>query len=607
MSKPGINNLSLKEILSDEQSLLTQARIRLLYYGMCLIFISLLALIVSVIFTQQYTLLGIAVSGLVTLVVIFKFLTWKANWEFVTHTLLALGTLMNWFDLLIVFQKVDIITIQVVLIIIVFSFYMLGQKWGMIYSAINLLPVLFFMFYAYTNVYNIGITAEHLDQSTIIVSVISNFIVMVFIHNHFYTAFQNNLLELKRNSEEQTKLNINLEKAIEKAEKSTQAKSEFLSTMSHEIRTPLNAVIGMSNLLMMSNPRADQKENLEILRFSASNLLAIVNDVLDFNKIESGKVVFENIRFDLTELMNNICGGQIIKANEKGLDFKLMIDEKLNHKTVIGDPTRIAQIIFNLVSNAIKFTTDGYVKVNLTCEEDHNNYMNVRFSVKDSGIGIHGDSLKAIFEPFTQESVTTTRQYGGTGLGLAIVKRLLELKGVQMQVNSKPGLGSEFWFYLNMPIAKSESAAAEPALAPKIQIDSDNQLKSLHILVAEDNMINTMLMKKFFSKWAIKASFAENGKIAVEMVQQGSFDVVLMDLQMPVMNGFEAATQIRKLEDKHRASIPIVALTASALTDIRERVFDAGMNDYLSKPFKPEELKEKVLTLVNQNKAVTPA
>lgn len=606
MSKPGINNLSLKEILSDEQSLLTQARIRLLYYGMCLIFISLLALIVSVIFTQQYTLLGIAVSGLVTLVVIFKFLTWKANWEFVTHTLLALGTLMNWFDLLIIFQKVDIITIQVVLIIIVFSFYMLGQKWGMIYSAINLLPVLFFMFYAYTNVYNIGITAEHLDQSTIIVSVISNFIVMVFIHNHFYTAFQNNLLELKRNSEEQTKLNINLEKAIEKAEKSTQAKSEFLSTMSHEIRTPLNAVIGMSNLLMMGNPRADQKENLEILRFSASNLLAIVNDVLDFNKIESGKVVFENIRFDLTELMNNICGGQIIKANEKGLDFKLMIDEKLNHKTVIGDPTRIAQIIFNLVSNAIKFTTDGYVKVNLTCEEDHNNYMNVRFSVKDSGIGIHGDSLKAIFEPFTQESVTTTRQYGGTGLGLAIVKRLLELKGVQMQVNSKPGLGSEFWFYLNMPIAKSESAAAEPALAPKIQIDSDNQLKSLHILVAEDNMINTMLMKKFFSKWAIKASFAENGKIAVEMVQQGNFDVVLMDLQMPVMNGFEAATQIRKLDDKHRASIPIVALTASALTDIRERVFDAGMNDYLSKPFKPEELKEKVLTLVNQNKAVTP-
>ena len=513
---------------------------------------------------------------------------------------------MNWFDLLIIFQKVDIITIHVVLIIIVFSFYMLGQKWGMIYSAINLLPVLFFMFYAYTNVYNIGITAEHLDQSTIIVSVISNFIVMVFIHNHFYTAFQNNLLELKRNSEEQTKLNINLEKAIEKAEKSTQAKSEFLSTMSHEIRTPLNAVIGMSNLLMMGNPRADQKENLEILRFSASNLLAIVNDVLDFNKIESGKVVFENIRFDLTELMNNICGGQIIKANEKGLDFKLMIDEKLNHKTVIGDPTRIAQIIFNLVSNAIKFTTDGYVKVNLTCEEDHNNYMNVRFSVKDSGIGIHGDSLKAIFEPFTQESVTTTRQYGGTGLGLAIVKRLLELKGVQMQVNSKPGLGSEFWFYLNMPIVKSESAAAEPALAPKVEIDSENQLKSLHILVAEDNMINTMLMKKFFSKWAIKASFAENGKIAVEMVQQGHFDVVLMDLQMPVMNGFEAATQIRELGDKHKASIPIVALTASALTDIRERVFDAGMNDYLSKPFKPEELKEKVLLLVNQNKAVTP-
>ena len=602
-NEAGFFNLSIWNILSDEQSMLTQARIRLLYYGLILAFVSVGGVLLSVFFMHQTTLVTIAEVVMVTIVTLFKYLTWKGDWKLVAHIVLALGTAVNLADAFIIFQKVDIISIQVVMMIIIFSFYMLGQNWGLLYSLANLLPIVLFMVFTYDNFYIINIRPEQLDQSTIIISVLANFIIMVYIHNHFYNAFLKNIIKLKKTSEEQGRLNLNLEVAIDKAEKSSHAKSEFLSTMSHEIRTPLNAVIGMSNLLIMGHPRPDQEENLEILKFSANNLLAIVNDVLDFNKIESGKVVFENIRFNLAELMHNICGGQIIKANEKGLVFKLKIDDALRYKVVIGDPTRITQIIFNLVSNAIKFTRQGYVEVKVNVIEDRHNQVVIRFAVKDTGIGIERDNLSAIFEPFTQESITTTRKYGGTGLGLAIVKRLLELRGVQMEVVSKPGQGSQFAFNMDLPVATGK--LEEPAIKPSTQEQPEYNLNHLHILVAEDNMVNTMLMKKFFSKWQVQSSFAENGERAVEMMQYGNFDIILMDLQMPVMNGFDAAMEIRKLPDAQKAGIPIIALTASALTDIREKVFSAGMNDYVSKPFKPDELKEKIISLVNR-KAHTP-
>ena len=594
----GFFNLSIKNILSDGQSMLTQARVRLLYYGLLIVAVAVGAILFSVWSLNQSALTNMAFGVLLIVVLLFKYLTWRGDWKSVSHALLVLGTLINLADAFIIFQKVDILSVQLVLMVIIFSFYMLGQSWGLLYSMINLVPVLLLMLYTYNNIYIINIRPESLDQSTIIMSVLANFVVIVYIHNHFYNAFLKNIIQLKKTSEEQSRLNEILEIAIDKAEKSSLAKSEFLSTMSHEIRTPLNAVIGMSDLLMMGNPRPDQEENLEILKFSASNLLAIVNDVLDFNKIESGKVIFENIRFNLAELMQNICGGQIIKANEKGLVFKLKIDDALRNKIVIGDPTRITQIIFNLVSNAIKFTKQGYVEVRVSCLEDRHNQVIIRFLVKDSGIGIERDNLNAIFEPFTQESITTTRKYGGTGLGLAIVKRLLELRGVQMEVMSKPGQGSEFSFNLDLPVATEKPA--ETMVQANISVDTGRELNNINILVAEDNLVNTMLMKKFFSKWQVKSSFAENGERAVEMMQYGNFDIVLMDLQMPVLNGFEAAVEIRKLADAQKASIPIIALTASALTDIREKVFNAGMNDYVSKPFKPEELKEKIITLVRR-------
>ncbi|MBS1532322.1 MAG: response regulator [Bacteroidetes bacterium] len=589
-------NFSIQKILTKDQTILNQARIRLLYYGLWLAIIGVLALVVDLYLGHQYLLASTTTVLLVSLMMLFKYLTFRPRWTIISHILLVLATMLNLSNVFITLQTVDIITAQVVLLIIIFSFYMLGQVSGMFYSLMNLIPVLMFLVLEYDSSYVISIKPLVLDQSTVIIAVCANFILIIFMHSHFYTAFIKSMVQLKATAEERGELNVELEKVIEKAEKSAQAKSEFLSIMSHEIRTPLNAVIGMGNLLMMGNPRPDQKDNLEILKFSANNLLALVNDVLDFNKIEAGKVVFENIKFNIPDLLQNVCGGQMLKAQEKELDFKVSIDPVLRDKIVIGDPTRLTQIIFNLVSNAIKFTNTGTVWVRVKCVEDRHNIVGVNFSVKDTGIGIEKQNLEAIFEPFIQESITTTRQYGGTGLGLAIVKRLLELQGLQMTVVSEPGKGSEFSFSMEFPVSTEHVIIHEEK--PDKPIGVSDGMGSLRVLIAEDNMVNVMLMKKLLSKWGVTPTVAENGERAIEMVQYGNFDIILMDLQMPILNGFDAATEIRKMRDPKKANIPIIALTASALFDIKERVFSSGMNDYVSKPFKPEELREKMLSLV---------
>ncbi|MGN6181483.1 MAG: ATP-binding protein [Mucilaginibacter sp.] len=594
--EPGFFNFSINKILSADQTSLDQARIRLLYYGLGIVFVGIAAILSNIFYQYQPILTSTAIVLLVATVLFFKWLTYRPDWRLISHGLLVLGTLVNLIDIFITLQSVNIIAVQMVILVIIFSFYMLGQKAGIVYSIINLVPVLAFLVIQYNDFYFVSfIKPEHVDQSTIIIAAFANFILLIYIHSHFYNAFYSNIQQLKRTSEDQTELNIQLNAAISKAEKSSQAKSEFLSIMSHEIRTPLNAVIGMSNLLQMSNPRLDQKENLDILKFSATNLLALVNDVLDFNKIESGKVVFENISLNLDDLMQNVCGGQKIKAEAKGLTFKLDVDTRLRNKILFGDPTRISQIIFNLVSNAIKFTKEGHIAVRATCVEDRHNIITVNFSVKDTGIGIEKDNLETIFEPFAQESISTTRQYGGTGLGLAIIKRLLELQGLKMNVASKLGVGSEFSFSMEFPVS---TEVVSPRVENAPALSANDQLSNMRVLIAEDNMVNVMLMKKLFAKWNIVPTIAENGERAIELVQYGNFDIILMDLQMPVMNGFDAATEIRKMPDPRKANIPIIALTASALFDIRERVFNSGMNDYVAKPFKPNELFEKMQHLV---------
>ena len=600
MTRSGISffNLSIKNILSDEDSILDQARIRLIYYGLILSLLGVLAVLPNVYSLHQITQFTFCWVLVITFIFLFKYFTYRPNWVLVSHALLIMGTSFVVCSVFILFQNVNIIVVQLVLLIILFSYYMLGAKWGTIYSLINLVPILVFLVYDDILFKIIPIRPETVDGYTMIVCVFFNFILIMFIQGHFYGAFLKNIAQLKEFGDQEKQLNDKLEKAIYRSEKSSEAQSNFLSTMSHEIRTPLNAVIGMSNLLMMESPRPDQKENLEILRFSAGNLLTLINDVLDFNKIESGKIAFENIKFNLHELMQNICGGQMIKATEKGLDFSLFSDEFVKTRYMIGDPTRLSQIIFNLISNAIKFTSRGSVQVSVICVQDRHNEATLKFSVKDTGIGIAHDKKVLIFEPFTQESITTTRQFGGTGLGLAIVKRLLELQGVSIGLNSEVGVGSEFYFTMDFPVSADKVVAEEPVRTVTPTERNDFAVSSIQVLIAEDNPVNVMLMKKLFSKWDITPVVAENGERVIELLQYGNFDIILMDLQMPVLDGFEASKIIRKMADPKKAATPIIALTASALFDIKDRVYEAGMNDYVSKPFKPTELMDKMLNLI---------
>lgn len=381
-------------------------------------------------------------------------------------------------------------------------------------------------------------------------------------------------------------------KAKVQAEQAAIAKSQFLSTMSHEIRTPMNAVIGFIHLLMQ-NPREDQRDYLKTLKFSAENLLVLINDILDFSKIEAGKIEFEEVDFSLRELISNIKHATVQKAQEKGIRLKLMIDDDMP-EAVVGDPVRLGQIITNLVSNGIKFTDRGRVTICATLVSTNELKTTVNFEVKDTGIGIPDDKREAIFESFTQASSDTTRKYGGTGLGLTITRRLLELQGSQIHLKSKEGEGSVFSF--DLTFGSSNRAISKSKINYRMFRES---LKGTRILIAEDNQINVVLAKEFLRQWEVESDVAENGAIALQLIKTNDYDLVLMDLQMPEMDGYETTEQVRKIE-KYK-DLPIIALTASAMLNIQDRAFIVGMNDYISKPFNPDELYSKIKQYCRHN------
>ena len=377
-------------------------------------------------------------------------------------------------------------------------------------------------------------------------------------------------------------------KTREEALSLSKAKEMFLSVMSHEIRTPLNAVIGMSHILMDDDPRESQKENLEILSFSAQNLLALINDILDYTKIETGNMALENSNVNLKELVSHTLNSLQFKTEEKELVLKSEIDHRIP-EFVIGDNTRLYQILINLLGNSVKFTEKGEVKLKLDLLEENANSVRVRFEVSDTGIGIANDKKDYIFNAYTQASSDTTRKYGGTGLGLAITKRLLELHHSEIHLESELGSGSVFSFIIEFK-RSTHSAMKADTQTPFHELSGS-------ILVVDDNEINRMLASKVLSKWGLKVSFAENGQIALDKVQQEHYDLILMDLHMPVMDGMEASKAIRQLGG-HHIKVPIVALTASLFSQELETITECGMDGYVIKPFIPNELYSKVRSLL---------
>jgi signal transduction histidine kinase/CheY-like chemotaxis protein len=379
-----------------------------------------------------------------------------------------------------------------------------------------------------------------------------------------------------------------LKKSAFDAEQGLKAKSEFLSTMSHEIRTPLNAVIGMTHLLLGNGPRKDQEENLDVLLFSANNLLTIVNDILDYSKIELGKISLEKIPMDLASIAKNLVLGLKELAVEKRVDLQLDIDEKLDKK-LLGDPTRTGQVINNLLHNAVKFTHKGWVRLSIEVKETTADTMKITISIQDTGIGISKDKQDVIFERFTQADSSTSRSYGGTGLGLAICKKLLELQGSRLELESETGKGSCFSFTQTFAI-NTETQRNETERVYKSE-NNANLLTGVSILLVEDNPFNVMVAQTILERSGTIIDVAANGAEALMKFEMNDYDMVLMDLHMPVMDGYEATGILRN----NGHTLPIIALTASTRNEVEKEIYAAGLTDVVVKPFNPDELFRVIL------------
>lgn len=372
--------------------------------------------------------------------------------------------------------------------------------------------------------------------------------------------------------------------AKEQALQLSEAKEMFLSVMSHEIRTPLNAVIGMSHLLLENDPKPSQVEDLNILKFSGENLLNIINDILDFTKIETGNLKLEQVPFSLRSLANDIVNSLQVNAKKNNNKIQLNIDERIPGQ-ITGDKTRMYQILMNLLGNAIKFTDHGVVELHILLEESRDQQVVLQFKVKDNGIGIPEDKQSYIFESFTQAKTDISRKYGGTGLGLAITKKLLKLYNSEIQVYSVEGEGTTFTFSIAFDKASQDSQS--PGMA-----NQNDAFIGKKVLVVDDNEINILIATRILSKWGVEVEVASNGHEAIDKVMSNTFDLILMDIRMPGIDGYETTSIIRELDGDYYKSVPIFALTASSLHEENSMFEACGMNGHLMKPFNPDDIKK---------------
>lgn len=389
----------------------------------------------------------------------------------------------------------------------------------------------------------------------------------------------------------QKQIEAELKRAKAETEASARAKETFLANMSHEIRTPMNGIIGIGKLLAKTSLDKQQRYYLDIVQNAASNLMIIINDLLDFSKIESGKIVLEHIGFSMKEKVEHIRQMLGYRAEEKGLSFICECDEEVS-PILIGDPFRLDQVFMNLLSNALKFTEHG--SVSLTCElkESTNEYQVIRFSVSDTGIGISQEFLTQLFDKFTQEDESISRKFGGTGLGMSITRQLIELMGGSIEIDSKKDAGTTMSFTLKMDIGSPQDLPVEETITLDTKI-----LRGKRILLVEDNATNRILAHNILSQYGAEVTEADDGSVAVERMKLRSFDLVLMDMQMPVMNGLEATRYIRAHIDSR---VPVVALTASAFKKEEESCLAAGMNDFITKPLDEERLVQRIAHWLGQ-------
>ncbi|WP_439489019.1 ATP-binding protein [Algoriphagus sp.] len=384
----------------------------------------------------------------------------------------------------------------------------------------------------------------------------------------------------------QKEFEASLDESRKAAERTNQIKSDFLSMISHELRTPLNAISGSTYTLLNDHPQVHQKPELDTINFAVDNLIIMINDLLDFQKIEAGKLTIEKSPLQLRSFVGQLLKGLSFHARDSNNKLEASLSDGLDI-TVLGDKTRLSQILNNLITNALKFTKEGEVKVAVNLLEKSNGRVRVHFEVSDNGIGIAPEHQEKIFRDFDQIRPTFSSKYGGTGLGLSITRKLLSLMGGNIELESTLNIGSRFFFDLEFEVVENqESNSGNDA-------GYSDTVLPLNLLMAEDNDVNALVLGKIISKWGFTFERAKNGVEAIAAAKQSSFDCILMDIQMPEMNGFDATLAIKQVSD-----VPVIALTAGAMVEVAERIEDCGFDGFVSKPIDANELRKMILEVI---------
>lgn len=586
-------NLSLKRVLATLPDSFARARVKILYTVLMFSLLKILIVVGVGAFHDQGLQVGRAVVAFVLYVVLTKTLLSRPTYvPVITHVLLLFGLVIIWTNIFVYSHAVNITTAQFMFMVVLCSFYTLGTRLGTIYTTVAITPALLFFVFKGTGALYLTRSPQELASPGFEIIVMLNFITIGICHYLFYRAFDANL-------KEKVSLNEELQLSVAEANRLAQSKSNFLSTVSHELRTPLNAVIGISELLIDDKPEERQKNNLKILHGSAIDLLGLINNVLDYSKLDADKQSLEAIPFSIAEFMHNICSALRIKAADKNLELILQVDNRIQHLSVLSDPTRLSQIMYNLIGNAIKFTDKGRVTVDVSCKAVSGDTAEILFSVTDTGAGIPADKHGSIFELFTQAGNDTSRKYGGTGLGLPIVRQVLSLFGSNVQLESTLGTGSRFFFtipFTTIAPATNKEVSIAPAAA--------SDFSHLRILIAEDVEINRMIIKRQLDKLGLDAVIVNNGKLAYETFLAADFDVLFIDIHMPVWDGYETIKQVRNHPDPAKANACVVALTASITEG--EKILESGFNSTLYKPVQINHLRTKLDEVVS-NKLTTYA